>query len=250
MINHANRIIKIISVLLPASLILSGCASVIKMTPIISDTEKSDCIFIEGEAYVRSGLRDSIITASMKKNREGYLQLTIGYMNVSQQRIDVDPSLIEITADRDWRGAKNLKVYSSDEWLKKIRTEEIWALVGKGMEAFGDGLEAGRSRSTSRSTIHFDGYSYGSIDTTTETVDESERIESRRKTQQETEELVKSYDIKYQLAENILCKKTTLYPGYHLVGIVFAKYRSAVKYKVKIPVGSETHKIIFVRATE
>jgi len=250
MINHTNRIIKIVSVLLPASLILSGCAAVIKMTPIISDAEKSDCIFIEGEAYVRSGLRDSVIITSMKKNLEGYLQLTIGYMNVSEERIDVDPSSIEIIAERDWAGPKNLKVYSSDEWLKKIRTEKAWALVGKSMEAFGDGLKAGRSRSTSHSTVRFDGYSYGYVDTTTETVDESKKIESRRKTQQETEDLVRHYDVEYQLAENILCKKTTLYLGYYVIGIVFAKYCSAVKYEVKIPVGSETHNIIFVPSTE
>jgi len=236
-VNHGNRIIKAFSALFLALLILSGCAAVIKMNPVVS--EKLDCIFVEGEACARSGLRDSIIAVSMKKNLEGYLELTTAYMNISEQRIDIDPSLIEITAERDGGKAKALKVYSSGEWLKKIKTEEMWAMIGKSIEAFGDGLKAGRSRSTIRS----DDYSYGA---TVETVDESKKIEARQRAQQEAEELTEHYDFRYQLAESILCKKTTLYPGYYIIGIVFAKYCSAVKYEVKIPVGSETHKIIFI----
>lgn len=233
-----NRIIKAFSTLFLALLILSGCATVIKMTPVIVDTERMDCIFIEGEACARSELRDSIITTSIKRNLEGYLELTIAYMNISEQRIDIDPSLIEITAERDKEEVKALKVYSSDGWLKKIKREEIWAVVGKSIEAFGDGLRAG----TSRSTVRFDDYSYATVETT----DESKKIEARRRTQQEVKELVKSYDIKYQVAESILCKKTTLYPGHYVIGAVFAKYCSAVRYEVKIPVGPEVHKIIFV----
>jgi len=117
-----------------------------------------------GEAwpyYNKNGIMVGM-TNNMVKDYGKYFQIPIVIANNSMFPIEFDPSNISATLIDKKGESRELMVYSADEYMKKVRRKQNWAMalngIAEGLAAAG----AGYSSSTTNSSYSGNSYSYGS----------------------------------------------------------------------------------------
>lgn len=123
------------------------------------DEKKTE--YKDGEAwpyYIKNGLMVAMTNSQVKDYGKWY-RISIVISNNSIAPIDFDPAKITSTLKNTKGQEIALEVYSSDQYMKKVRRSQNWAMaltgLAEGMAAAG----AGYSTSTTQTNSSYNGYS-------------------------------------------------------------------------------------------
>jgi len=235
------------------AIFIVGCATTFKLSPVIENYSGNNIekLFFEGNevAWVKSKDRD-IMIYGIKTG--GNIVLHVLFNNRSDKNINVIPESISVVGINEYDEKVSLKVYSAEEYLKKMRNTQMLALVLQATGNAMSSMNSGRSTTTTNTNTYVSGnvggnsfYGTGNSTSTSTTYDPSKQAEINRRNQEQLERNAKQYRKQYAATKQGLLKKTTLFPNYYIEGNVMVKYERAMKYIVKIPFGNETFTLEF-----
>ena len=148
------------------------------------------------------------------------------------------------------------KVYSADEYLKKMRKAQGWNIalmaIGGAFEANAAGTRTSTTTSNTSANIYgSDGTSYtGSASTysTTTTRDRAAEAEVKARNRDEINTTAEQYKQINAATERGLLKVHTLFPDQSIEGTIIVKMNKmyAAKFVVNIPAGLDMHTITFI----
>ncbi len=237
-------------------LFITGCATSYYLKPII-DSDDLEMIYFDGKEVAVSKDYETGVAVFGMKTTQNELILHILYKNnTTDKRINVIPEQITVAGYTKEGRYNYFKVYPAEEYLKKMRNAQAWAMafqaVGGAMEA----SQAGKSTSTtygssSGSIYGSDGTTYtgyGSSSSTTTTTDYGAQAEANARNRAEMQKTAEQFAQVNAATEQGLIKANTLFPEQSVEGNVMVKMNTMYnsKFVVTIPVGNETHTITFV----
>jgi len=237
-------------------LFITGCASSYYLKPII-EGDDMEMMYLDGkEVAISENLETNVAIYGMKSTKNELI-LRILYKNkTTDKRINVIPEQITVAGYNKEGRSNYFKVYPAEEYLKKMRNAQAWAMafqaVGGAMEA----SQAGKSTSTtygssSGSIYGSDGTTYtgyGSSSSTTTTTDYGAQAEANARNRAEMQKTANQYAQLNAATERGLIKANTLFPEQSVEGNVMVKMNTMYnsKFVVTIPVGNEIHTVTFV----
>lgn len=201
-----------------------------------------DVIYQGGYPIVFAGDAEgrAVAVLGFKESSEEQMALVVSLVNNSAGRAEVVPEQIRVSA---WRRGKpvELKVWSADEYLRRLRTQQTIALILMGVSAALNTQYAGYMTTTG--TIYSGGtythvylQTYSAAAARAETTAEADRL--RR--------YAAAADASYQATSNGLLKRHTLMPNEYVEGVVMIDYQRFDALEVRIPFGESEY--VFVLA--
>jgi len=199
--------------------LFGGCATNYKLISYDYSNHDTDKIYQEGNEYTLLATEDIGISVAAKLHKK-IITLYLFYFNFSDHKIDIIPE--HIKARCIYCGKKeSLKVYSAEEWLKRLRNRQTASLIL---------LSIGGSSNT----------------TTTGSVgNENVYLKSTTHDYSKVTNMVKMFEKGYSNTEKKLLKRTTLFPEEYIGGEIKIKYSRADEYIVIIPFEDENFVITF-----
>ena len=208
---------------------LSGCASIPKFKP----TSGFDNIDIKQGTEVATIKKiTSQIMVSIEKNKEGYLEILLLVSNISNQKFNFFPEDVKLYKLSKAK-KKELKVYTPEQWMKKKKNEQAWAMVAK---AFGDGMSSASAANS---------YTYKSDGTYAYTYDQGKQNMMNSLHNQENIQIVDNFEKQNNQYDNTMLKANTISPGNYVIGRIFADYSNADEYIIVINVNSDEYEVHF-----
>jgi len=184
------------------------------------------------------------------------LRFGITHVNYTSKRHNIIPSQIKVTGYNSQNAPKALKVFSADEYLKKIKKQANSAIMSQALLNVGNTIQAGKSTSTTstNSTANIygsDGTSYtgyGSSTSTTTTTDKGAQAAENARGEQRLDNVVHQHSQRWNEANSFLLKSHTLNAGEILADkLVVVKFNKKyqTKFIIEIPFAGTVHKISF-----
>jgi hypothetical protein len=215
------------------ALALAGCVGP-NLMPVYNGDPRVGMIYVDGRKAALSTSGDlSVAVSGARTDHELFLH--VGYSNRSGELVDAFPEQLFVEAESGAR-RRYLHVYTADEYLAKVRTEQNVAL-------FAQALSAVTERQTVQTETHGGGPGGPYYWTTTTRVygpdvhDFFHLARSAERNQRNLETL-----------ERILLGRTTLLPGQSVEGVVAVEYDPAYadRFYVTVPFGGDVHHLDFV----
>ncbi len=229
-------------------LILTGCATTYYLRPVIDQSESVELIYFEGHEVAISRGQKTLVGLYGMKTAAKNITLCVVYLNnTDQERFDVIPENITVIGLDTQGKSSQFKVYSAEEYLKKMRTAQAWAFAFQSMGGAMEASSAARSTShTTASVYGSEGYAYGSATTTT--YDKGKEAEINARNREQLQRSAELYARNNAATEQGLLKRNTLFPGQYAEGNVMVKLNTmySTKFIVTVPIGNEKHIITFV----
>ena len=237
-------------------LFLSGCATSYYLKPII-EGDDMEMIYFDGKEVAISKDYETGVAIFGMKTTQNELILHILYKNnTSDKRINVLPDQVSVAGYNAEGKVNYFRVYSSEEYLKKMRNAQAWAMAAQAFAGAMETSQAGKSTSTtygtsSGSIYGSDGTSYtgyGTSSSTTTTTDYGAQAEANARNRAEMVKTAQQFAQVNSATEQGLIKANTLFPEQYVEGNVMVKMNTMYtsKFVVTVPVGNETHTITFV----
>jgi len=249
-----SRVIELV-IIGTALLAFSGCTTSYHLNPVI-EGDNMEMIYLDGKAVAISRDFETGVAIYGMKTTQNELLLHVLYKNnTSDKRINVIPEQMSVIGYNVKGEANYFKVYPAEEYLKKMRNAQAWALALQGAAGALEASNAGRSTSTttgssSGSIYGSDGTTYtgyGSSSSTTTTYDYGAQAAANARNREEIQETSAQYARGSAAVEQGLIKANTLFPEEYVEGDVRVKMNTmySEKFVITIPMGSEKHTITF-----
>ena len=222
-------------------LIVSGCSTSFKLSPVMKQTDNQKIVYFDGDEVALSFRKETAIGVFGEKTEKGEINLFVMYQNNSNKSININPAKITVVGIDSYGKRKKLKVYSADEYIKKIKREQAWQAFGQALGNISDSYNAGRTTSNTTGIIGNTPFSAN-----TNTYDAGKQAEVNRKNMERMQQTATLNSIINESTKRSLLKKNTLFPNQYIAGIVKVKHINAIKFRISIPIGKEIHKIDFV----
>jgi hypothetical protein len=257
MCNKKLKTMKKIIIILFSGLafLLTGCATSYHLQP-IEQTKNMDLLFSCGKPVALSHLAKSTVALYGVKGTGKELELHILIRNDGNNpRVNIFPEKIKVHELNSEGRQSEVKVYSAEEYLKRLRKAETWSLVLLSVGNAATACQAGYSYSTTNSSSY--GITNGSngvavmessnaISTTT-IYNPGKVAEINAINRQQFYQTAQMYSNIYDTTEKGLLKTVTLFPKQEVEGLVMVKLNNSSPQKIviEVPVGFEVHKFIF-----
>ncbi len=217
-----------------------SCATSFRLTPVKNHSKNQNIFYSNGNAYVVSVIDNTQISLGAIKQND-VIVLFIQYRNKSGEAINVFPNQIKVTGISNNNIKQNLKVYSADEYMRKIQNKQALALALVGVSNAVNSANSGQSTSTSQGE-----YDSKPFSLSTKTYDHSEKLETDRRNHEALKKMSQEMAQKNAITQNGLLKINTLFPDYFVSGKVMIEYSSADRYIIQVPFGNSIHEITFI----
>lgn len=193
-----------------------------------------------------------------------YFQLSIVIANNSMFPIELDPDNIQASLIKKSGEEKVLKVYSAEEYMRKVRRRQNWAIalnaIGEGMSAATAGLStsttktsySGSSSTTGNASAYGNnGYAYGNYAGTSSYYGSSTSITTTYdaatayQAQVIASERIATYNhsllSERTVKEKGYLKRTTIYPGETISGDINIEHEKGISMTVSINICGATY---------
>jgi|UPI0003A825E6 hypothetical protein len=219
---------------------IMNCATTYHLSPVIDNNTKMEIIYLDGEEVAISYGNETVVGLLAYKTVQNEIILNIAYKNISQNRINIIPDSITVVGKNDYF-SQYLKVYSAEEYLKKLRREQSIILAIQGLAAISESVNSGNSTSTIYGNVGSESV-YGTIST----YDPAKQSAVSSIKMQELNQTAQTYEYQIKAIEQRLLKINTLFPGQIVEGNVIVKFQDAMKYIVNVPAGNDIHVFEFI----
>ena len=193
-----------------------------------------------GRVWAYRQIGNLVVGMTNYVNKDGYgknYQIQIFIKNLSETSLSFDPSMVTSKLyDKDGK-TEEMKVYSFEQYMKKIKSQQAWTMALNGISA---GLSIGMAgKQTTYTTSYNDnGMPYTQIHTTYNSAAAS-AVKMAATTQIMTLGMMMSND-KNTISQGYL-KKTIIHPDEGLIGYINIKHKKGQKMQVDIPVGDNVY---------
>ncbi|WP_295989662.1 toxin-antitoxin system YwqK family antitoxin [uncultured Alistipes sp.] len=172
-----------------------------------------------------------------------YFRINITIANHSMFPIEFNPERI-VAASTDKKGIGHvLKVYAADEYLRKVKRRQNWAIA---FTAFAEGMSAANAGySTSTTYTSYNGYTYGTFGTSSycghsNTTNLTYNGAAAYQAQIIANNRIATYEqslLTERAAKNQgYLRKTTIYPGEVITGYINIEYQKGISMTVNIDI--------------
>ena len=227
------------------TVITAGCSSSFKLSPQTQGIPNQDVIYSDGNEIAISVGEETTVGLFGEKPENGEIKLFVYYLNDSDKSINVDPTVIIAESvsenNRTFGEKQSLSVYSAEEYLKKLKRDQMWVALAQGLQAASDSYNAGYSSSTTTGYVGNTQF-YAN----TQTYDASKQAEMQQQNINRMQQTAALNAFQNASTSSILLRKNTLFPKQSVSGYVMVKYRYAKKYEITIPVENDLHKFILI----
>lgn len=220
-----------------------GCVSTYGLRPI--GPENNRITYTDGIPYSISHTDKRIVAAGLYKNENGYLEILLGIKNIDTIPITFFPNSVELLTSSNYYGMSKLKVYTPEQWIRKIQTEQVLTAIAVGLNQGVESYNAGRSTTYGTTTAYGSDGSYVQAYGYTETIDYTKQAQVRQMHQQELAAMDSQFRSQIYNARNRLLKTNTIYPMSEVYGVIMSKFRTAQKYNLLVNIADEKHEFIF-----
>ncbi len=187
-------------------------------TPLLNEKH---IVYRDGDAwhyYYKNGIMVGM-TADMVSDYGRYFQLSIIIANISMFPIEFEPNNINATLIDKKGYQKVFKVYSSDDYMKKVRQGQNFAIV---LTAIAEGMSAAMAGYSTSTT-----FIGGSVLTTT-TYNAAAAYQARVIASDRVAEYSNSLLLDREIKEKGYLKRTTIFPGETIAGYINIDNKSGV----------------------
>jgi hypothetical protein len=229
-------------VLVLSGLLFSGCATSWRLQV----SEKNPSIvrkqYIEGYELAVAQTEDFVLGLTGEKQENDFLRIWVWVKNISDQPINFIPEKTLVTLCNDF-GCENLETYAAYDYMKKMQSDQSWALAAQAFSGELNAQNAGKSRSTTKATVYgsaygSNGYAYGTATgtSTTETYDAAAVESVRQRNQENIQNQAEQFGTLNNFVENGLVKSVTLFPSQEISGNIMVKHSSSSAriYKIRL----------------
>jgi len=229
------------------SIFFSSCATSYFLKPEVLD-ENDEIVYIDGKEVIISRGVSFGIGLYGYKSTNNELILHVLYKNVdSENRYNIIPEDMQVIGYNSQGVSKIFKVYSADEYIRKMRNTQAWALAFQAMAGSMEAYQAGQKTTNTYGSIYgSDGTTYSGYSSST-TYDYSAQAEANVRNNAELQKSASQYSQTRSATEQGLLKSNTVFPDQYVEGNVIVKidefYTS--KFSITIPAGLDKHKFIF-----
>lgn len=200
---------------------------------------KNDSVLTEyndGKLWAYLNKNDVVVglTCFEEKDDYGkYYQLNIFIKNIGESPITFYPDCITPNLLTKSNDSLRLKIYTNEEYQKKVKRSQTWAMVLYGVST---GLNAGMAGySTSSTTYSSNGYIYTTI---TQHYDANAAFQANIAATNQMLTLGQMMENDRNISEQGYLKTTTVYPDEAILGYMNIKWKKGTVLTVNIPVGS------------
>ena len=165
------------------AVVLTSCVSTYGLRPI--GPEANRITYTDGIPYSISHTDQRIVAAGLYKNEEGYLEILLGIKNIDTIPITFFPDKVTLFTSSDYYGMSQLKVYTPEQWIRKIQTEQVLTAIAVGLNQGVEAYNAGRSTTYGTATAYGSDGSYARAYGYSQTIDYTKQAQVRQMHQQE-----------------------------------------------------------------
>jgi len=227
---------------------LSSCTTSYFLKPELND-DNDEIVYIDGkEVIISRGVTFGVALYGYKSTN-GELILHVLYKNVDpENRYNIIPENIQVIGHNSQGISKIFKVYSADEYIRKMKNAQAWALAFQAMAGSMEAYQAGKQTTNTYGSLYgSDGTSYSGYSSST-TYDYSAQAEANARNNAELQKTASQYSQTRSSTEQGLLKANTVFPDQMVEGNIMVKidefYTS--KFLITIPAGQDEHKFIFL----
>ena len=189
----------------------------------------------DGRLWAYRQIGDFVVGMTNYVDKDGYgknFQIQIFIKNLSASSVNFDPELVTSTLYDNYGDTMEMKVYSYERYMKKVKNQQAWAMA---LTGFATGMNAGMA---GYQTTYTTSYSPGRIPytqvSTTYNYAAASAANMAASTQMMTLGMMMSDDKKI-ISQGYL-NKTTIHPDEGIVGYMNIKHRKGQRMIVNIPV--------------
>lgn len=190
----------------------------------------------DGKFWAYLDKHDFVVGLTCFENKDDYgkyYQINIFIKNLSDSPITFQPDSVYSDLLTKKNDTIRLEVYTNEEYQKKIKRSQAWAMALYGFSA---GLNAGTAGySTSYSTSYSNGYAYTTV---TQHYDANAAYHANMASTNQILTLGQMMENDRLVREQGYLKTTTIYPEEAIVGYMNIKRKKGKILTINIPVGS------------
>lgn len=222
---------KLVLALLVAFPLLSSAQTFVKEE---NDTTAM-CEYHDGQIWAYRQIGDYVVGMTNTKAKDDYgryYQITIFIKNLGNKTILFNPAQITSSIYTKKQDTLALQVYTYDEYMKKVKNAQAWALA---LNSFAVGMNAGLAgRQTTYSTAyHPNGMAYTQVHTT---YNYAAAAAARMSATNQILTLSKMMEDDKKIISQGYLKINTLHPDEGIIGYMNIKRKKGLKMTVNIPV--------------
>ena len=194
----------------------------------------------DGMLWAYRQIGDFVVGMTNYVEKDGYgknYQIHIFIKNLSKKSVLFDPSLVTSTLTDKFGEREEMKVYTYERYMKKVKNRQAWAMA---LTSFSAGINAGMAgyQTTYTTTYGANRMPYTQVHTTYNYTAAS-AANMAATTQMMTLSKMMSDD-KKTISQGYL-KLTTVHPDEGIIGYMNIKYKKGVHMIVNIPIEDQVH---------
>ena len=217
--------------------------------------------------YVKNGITVAQTNTTVKDYGKWY-RIDLIISNNSTIPIEFDPSLISAYSIDKKEKQRDLAVWTSEQYMKKVKNAQTWKAIGVGLLEGLATAGAGYSTSTTNSSVHYNGRSnsYGTASvygsggsahgsysgnssysgsaygtSTTTTYDATAAYQARVLSSQRMANFENAQWQERQAKDEGYIKRTTIYPGETITGYVHIERKSGVLIYITVDINGANY---------
>ena len=218
--------------------VISGCTTSFHLSSAENRSEIQDVVFIKGNEVATSYKEETTVALLGERTERKEIYLTLFVQNNAKNIVHVDPKKLTVKAEDNGK-QKPLKLYSPDEYARKVRRELMRQQNG---QALGAATKVYNARNSTATAI---GYSTP-IAATYYSNENVNQPQIWAKNTAELKQTAALHSLLLTTTNQTLFMKHSLAPGQTISGKIVAKYAAADAYYISIPIGRDTHSFKFV----
>ena len=192
----------------------------------------------DGRLWAYRQIGDYVVGMTNYVDKDDYgknYQILIFIKNFGETSALFDPSLVTSTLENKYGEIEEMKVYTYERYMKKVKTQQAWAMA---LTGFAAGMNAGTAgyQTTYTTTYGAGRVPYTQVHTTYNYAAAS-AANMAATTQMMTLSKMMSDD-KKTISQGYL-KLTTVHPDEGIIGYMNIKYQKGVRMTIDIPIGGK-----------
>lgn len=189
----------------------------------------------DGRLWAYRHIGDFVVGMANYVDKDDYgknYQILIFIKNLGETSALFDPSLVTSMLENNYGETEEMKVYTYERYMKKVKTQQAWAMA---LTGFAAGMNAGAAGyQTTYTTTYGAGHMPYTQVHTTYNYAAASAANMAATTQMMTLSKMMSYD-KKTISQGYL-KLTTIHPDEGIIGYMNIKHRKGVRMTVNIPI--------------
>ncbi len=227
---------------------ISSCTTSYFLKPELND-DNDEIVYIDGKEVIISHSVSFVVALYGYISTNSELIFHVLFKNIDpKNRYNIIPEDIQVIGYNSQGISKSFKVYSADEYIKKIRNSQTLALAFQAMAGSMEAYQAGKQTNNTYGSLYgSDGTSYSGYSSST-TFDYSAQAEANARNNAELQKTASQYSQIRSSTEQGLLKANTVFPDQVVEGNIVVKIDQiyTLKYEVLIPAGNDIHRVIFL----